>query len=63
VSGDPGEIARRAQSLLPFREFLLLDRVIENVAQSMLEEVVVILGHEAGTIRRKINYRGFKDAL
>ena len=51
------------KSLLPFGRSLLLDRVIENVAQSMLEEVVVVLGHEAETIRRKINFRGLKTVI
>jgi molybdenum cofactor cytidylyltransferase len=51
------------KSLLPFGSSLLLDRVIENVAQSTLEEVVVVLGHEAETIRRKINFRGFETVI
>ena len=51
------------KSLLQFGGSLLLDRVIENVAHSMLEEVVVVLGHEAETIRKKINFRGFETVI
>ena len=51
------------KALLPFGSSLLLDRIIENVAQSMIEEVVVVLGHEAETIKSKINFRGFETVI
>jgi len=51
------------KSLLPFGRSFLLDRIIENAALSKLENAVVVLGHEAGKIREKINFRGFKTVV
>ncbi len=49
----------KVKSLLPWGDSLLLDRVIENAYQSGLESLIVVLGHEAEAILKKIN---FKDA-
>ena len=45
------------KSLLPWGKSFLLDRVIENAHQSELSSLIVVLGHEAESIREKINFR------
>lgn len=48
----------RVKSLLPWGDSLLLDRVIDNAYNSRLSSLVVVLGHEAGKIRKRIDFRG-----
>jgi len=43
--------------LLPWGESFLLDRVIENAHQSELANLIVVLGHEAESILKKINFK------
>lgn len=45
------------KSLLPFGESLLLDRVVENARQSELESLIVVLGHDAENILKKIDFK------
>lgn len=45
------------KSLLPFGESLLLDRVVENARQSELESLIVVLGHDAENIFKKIDFK------
>ena len=45
------------KSLLPLGEFLLLDRVVENARQSELESLIVVLGHDAENILKKIDFK------
>lgn len=46
--------------LLPWGESFLLDRVIENAYQSELTNLVVVLGHQAESILKKINFKDSK---
>jgi molybdenum cofactor cytidylyltransferase len=48
----------RVKSLLPWGDSLLLDKVIENAYHSRLSSLVVVLGHEAEKIRKRIDFRG-----
>lgn len=43
--------------LLPFGRSPLLERVLDNARRSMLEPIIVVLGHEAETIRQRINFK------
>jgi molybdenum cofactor cytidylyltransferase len=45
------------KSLLPLGESLLLDRVVENAHQSELESLIVVLGHDAENILKKIDFK------
>jgi len=45
------------KSLLPWGESFLLDKVIENACQSELENLIVVLGHDAERILKKINFK------
>ena len=45
------------KSLLPLGESLLLDRVVENARQSELESLIVVLGHDAENILKKIDFK------
>jgi len=45
------------KSLLPFGESLLLDRVVENAHQSELAGLIVVLGHGAEGILKKIDFK------
>lgn len=49
--------------LLPFGSSALLERVIDNARRSMLDPIIVVLGHEAETIRRRINFKGTRIKL
>jgi molybdenum cofactor cytidylyltransferase len=50
----------RVKSLLPWGDSLLLDRVIENAYHSRLSGLVVVLGHEAENIRKRIDFKEAK---
>ena len=45
------------KSLLPLGESLLLDMVVENARQSELESLIVVLGHDAENILKKIDFK------
>lgn len=48
----------RVKSLLPWGDSLLLEKVIENAYKSRLTSLVVVLGHEAENIRKRIDFKG-----
>jgi molybdenum cofactor cytidylyltransferase len=48
------------KSLLPWGESFLLDRVIVNAYQSELAGLIVVLGYEAETISKKIDFKDSK---
>lgn len=50
----------RVKSLLPWGDCLLLDRVIDNAYHSKLAGLVVVLGHEAENIRKRIDFKEAK---
>ena len=48
----------RPKQLLPLAGRPLLDHVLENAVASTLDEVVLVLGHEAAAIRAAVGVRG-----
>ena len=52
-----------AKQLLRFGENTLLERVIENVRASRVDEIVLVLGHEAKTIQERVGVKNLKVAL
>jgi molybdenum cofactor cytidylyltransferase len=46
----------KTKQLLPYEGTTLLGRVMENAAQSDLDELIVVLGHDAGTIIKTIDF-------
>ena len=53
----------RTKQLLPFANTTLLGRVMENAAQSTLNELIVVLGHEAENIMKAIDFSGMKTVI
>ncbi len=56
LSSRMGEV----KSLLPWGDSFLLDRVVANACQSELASLIVVLGHEAETISKKIDFKDSK---
>lgn len=52
-----------SKQLLRFGESTLLERVIENVRASRVDEIVLVLGHEAKTIQERVRVKNLKVAL
>lgn len=48
----------RPKQLLPFNGTTLLGQVIENARRSDLDDIVVVLGHQAQKIQEQIDFRG-----
>jgi len=46
------------KQLLPFRQSTLLGQAIENARNSKLDEIIVVLGHDAASIQNHINFEG-----
>jgi len=51
------------KQLLAFRGTTLLGQVIKNATGSRLDEVIVVLGHEADEIQRELNLEGVRVVL
>jgi molybdenum cofactor cytidylyltransferase len=62
AAGSASRIGRIKQ-LLAFRETTLLGQVIENAVGSLLDEVVVVLGHGADEIQRAVRLEGARVVL
>jgi molybdenum cofactor cytidylyltransferase len=52
-----------AKQLLRLREHTLLDQVVDNVRGSRVDEIVVVLGHAAETIKAKVPNQGLKFVI
>lgn len=52
----------RTKQLLPYQGKPMLAHVLENVKQSRLHEVIVVLGHDADTIRQQVSLKGVIQA-
>ncbi len=48
------------KALLPWGQSFLLDRVIANACRSQLDSLIVVLGHEAKSIIKKIDFKDSK---
>ncbi len=54
LAGGRGSRMGRLKQLLPFRGKTIIQTVIDNALASRLQQVVVVLGHQADQIRRKV---------
>ncbi len=48
----------RSKALLPWRGLPLLGWVIANARRSRLDDLVVVLGHQADMVRRQVDFQG-----
>ena len=46
----------QAKQLLPFKHTTMLDQVIQNCLESLLEPVIVVIGHDANKIQTKVDF-------
>jgi molybdenum cofactor cytidylyltransferase len=53
----------KTKQLLPFRGSTLLGRVMENAATSDLDELIVVLGHEADRIMQSLDFSRVKTVI
>jgi len=53
----------RTKQLLPFRGSTLLGRAMENAAASNLDELIVVLGHDADKIMQSLDFSGMKTII
>ena len=53
----------RAKQLLEWEGKSLLDRVLENLQGSRVDEVILVLGHEAEEIRKKVDTCGARVVI
>lgn len=53
----------RTKQLLPFRGSTLLGRAMENAAASDLDELIVVLGHDADRIMQSLDFSGVKTVI
>lgn len=53
----------KTKQLLPFRGSTLLGRTMENAAASDLDELVVVLGHDADRIMQSLDFSGMKTVI
>jgi molybdenum cofactor cytidylyltransferase len=53
----------RTKQLLPFRGSTLLGRAMENAAASNLDELIVVLGHDADRIMQSLDFSGVKTII
>ncbi len=62
AAGSSSRIGQVKQ-LLAFRETTLLGLVIENVAGSLLDEVILVLGHGADEIQKAVRLEGVRVVM
>lgn len=62
AAGQSSRISGTKQ-LLKFRESTLLGQVIANARRSLLNEIIVVLGHDAAEIRSQVDLAGVKVVL
>ncbi|OGR15417.1 MAG: molybdenum cofactor cytidylyltransferase [Desulfobacterales bacterium RIFOXYA12_FULL_46_15] len=53
----------KTKQLLPFQGTTLLGRVAGNAARSELDEIIVVLGHDADNILKTIDFSGMKTII
>ena len=51
------------KQLLPFRESTLLGQVVNNARNSRLDEIIVVLGHDAANIQSHIDLEGINVVM
>lgn len=62
AAGESRRIGGTKQ-LLKFRESTILGQVIANARGSLLDEIIVVLGHDATEIQSRVNLAGVKVVL
>lgn len=62
AAGESSRIGGTKQ-LLAFRGSTILGRVIENARESLLDEIIVVLGHDATEIRTRVDFAGVQVVL
>ena len=60
AAGTASRFGKGPKQLLPWRGMTLLEWVIRQIEASPLEEVIVVVGHEAEEIRRKVSLQRAK---
>ncbi|MCE5274385.1 MAG: nucleotidyltransferase family protein [Deltaproteobacteria bacterium] len=59
AAGHASRIGMTKQ-LLEFRQTTLLGQVVTNARRSLLDEIIVVLGHDAAVIQRRIDFEGVR---
>jgi len=54
AAGTSSRLGQQTKQLLPWRDTTMLGWVVRRAEESLLDEVVVVLGHEAEEIRRHV---------
>lgn len=54
AAGTSSRLGKQAKQLLPWQDTTMLGWVVRRVEESRLDEVVVVVGHEAEAIRRNV---------
>lgn len=62
AAGQSSRIGGTKQ-LLAFRDSTLLGQVIANARGSLLDEIIVVLGHDAAEIQNQVDFAGVKVVL
>jgi molybdenum cofactor cytidylyltransferase len=62
AAGQSKRIGKTKQ-LLEFRGSTLLEQVIAHARRSLLDEIIVVLGHDASEIRRQVDLEGVQVVL
>ncbi|MFQ5682243.1 MAG: NTP transferase domain-containing protein [Candidatus Binatia bacterium] len=57
AAGTSSRLGKRTKQLLPWRGTTVLEWVIKQVETSPLDEVVVVIGHEAEEVRRSVTVK------
>ncbi len=54
AAGTSSRLGQQTKQLLPWHDTTMLGWVVRRVEESLLDEVVVVVGHEAAEIRRQV---------
>jgi molybdenum cofactor cytidylyltransferase len=54
AAGTSSRLGQQTKQLLPWQDTTMLGWVVRRVEESLLDEVVVVVGHEAAEIRRQV---------
>lgn len=57
AAGTSSRLGKQSKQLLPWHDTTMLGWVVRRVEESRLDEVVVVVGHEAEAIRRNVALR------
>jgi molybdenum cofactor cytidylyltransferase len=63
LAAGSGSRMGKTKQLLTFDGTTLLGRVMKTAGESNLDEIIVVLGHDAGNIMKTINFSGIKTII